>query len=794
MEKQTLRKSLRGASFIIASAVFATACQDYAPMSEDDIKYGVLKPASEYFSFNTTGEVALSVDYGKRGGKALIEVSVENPAYVGMDGNTYYRDNAIFKAFCDENGRYSGNITLPTYAENVYVYTMRQGVPHLLSAPITNGSTALLADGDADVIPTEGIYPPGYSIEAVNADKQANRFRVIAESEEEDPNTNRKYKIWEAPQDGNGGGNLYTIVNWTGQRFARTVKTQYTENYETTKTYFDDQGLIEDRSDSETFAQELTDIGVVQKFLWGGKTSKPSDLNNSQYLTTTGGVNTVIPYTYIDSDGKTQNIEKGVQVYMKVLAEGARYMDGVGYYYYPTDNPPIEASDLTLYLAVPNASLPGTGNQGKPFRKTFSDEGGIDESYWGYDKKFVPFKINQRVQLLYHKEVIGDDGERHDIVSRYFPPGTTIGYFLLSKQATQTSNPIGTTMTINRNPVYSNSEFNSFNGKVGGKDRFLALNYKKDVIYGVEDGVDASLEDVLFAIETDPEGINNDEDYPTIDEDDKNSLSEYRTYAYEDIWPTGGDYDINDVVIDHHRHITFTSDNKVTEIVDTFRTVHPYNAATYVDAFAIQIPEKWIAATATHELYIGKAGQTAEFVTDFNDAKRSEYYEEKTRSVIFSKNTMRDLDMVYILKRTFKPDAATPLKLEDARLEQSFTDEKYGGTVMRNILNPYIISKWNTNSDVGRTEIHLPKHEVTPFGKNDFGEKEDAYFINKDGEHPFAISIPIGVKSGPKPHFIVKSEDEGTQIDEIYPRFESWAESGGTKDADWYLHYNPKNP
>ena len=38
----------------------------------------------------------------------------------------------------------------------------------------------------------------------------------------------------------------------------------------------------------------------------------------------------------------------------------------------------------------------------------------------------------------------------------------------------------------------------------------------------------------------------------------------------KDIWPNGGDYDLNDVIIEHKRAISFNSNNYVLKVEDTF--------------------------------------------------------------------------------------------------------------------------------------------------------------------------------------------------------------------------------
>ena len=184
--------------FILLFSLAITGCQDYTPFWGDE--YKELKPESEYFDFSTVKEVSLNVNYGKRGSRALVEVYTEDPSYIGTDGETYYKDDAVFRAFCDENGHFDGKITLPSYANKVWVYTMRTGLPQMVKAAVNSGGIITVGatgseegddvedDEDEDDggeggsgtgTPSDGVIDPGkpkgYSEEARTRDA----FRVV---------------------------------------------------------------------------------------------------------------------------------------------------------------------------------------------------------------------------------------------------------------------------------------------------------------------------------------------------------------------------------------------------------------------------------------------------------------------------------------------------------------------------------------------------------------------------------------------------------------------------------------
>ena len=97
--------------------------------------------------------------------------------------------------------------------------------------------------------------------------------------------------------------------------------------------------------------------------------------------------------------------------------------------------------------------------------------------------------------------------------------------------------------------------------------------------------------------------------------------------------------------------------------------------------------------------------------------------------------------------------------------------------------NPFIFLHQNT--DKNRTEVHLVNHGPTSkenmdlFNTHqDLSDKDKGIYYVSDQNYPFAIHLS-DVESF--------STTEKEAIDKSYPRFASWAQSGGTTDKDWYL-------
>ena len=199
-------------------------------------------------------------------------------------------------------------------------------------------------------------------------------------------------------------------------------------------------------SPDEVSSQLLTDI---QYALPNGR-SVPA--NNPGLLSDTAVINTVVA----DS----------VDLYVTFVNEGAGYKNTLGYFTFPTDNPPNTAEDLgPLTYIFPNASRSGAG-------------GGL---------------------------VAGDK-----VYLGTFPPGVTVGYFLVANGWNANSQAV---VPAGHWVHYSIPAFN-----LGGMQQSVLLHHENaglDVL-GFEDiartsGGDQDFEDCLFYVTaTPPEAVDND--------------------------------------------------------------------------------------------------------------------------------------------------------------------------------------------------------------------------------------------------------------------------------------------
>ncbi len=444
-----------------------------------------------------------------------------------------------------------------------------------------------------------------------------------------------------------------------------------------------------------------------------------------------------------------------VELEMTFIVENANYCNCFGYYYYKTGEAPTTVADgmkVDKFIIFPNASM--TDQQ--PFDGTKDKEYSVRTIATNY----APIKSGDRIKLLFKDE----DGN----VSTWFPAGYTVGFFLIpnaydsgwNNVSGARANGIDYTRlsqlnftqnssffspdynrTINSNMICSNVKMNdsyqpenlryvSFNETVGDEEY---------IIFGVEDGTDFSYSDMVFTIESSDPWMTH-----------RNRLTEWTeskaavgVYAFEDVWPEGTDYDMNDALISHTRTRTFDSENYLSEVTDYFELISDIDAAALSNTFCIQIPT---------------AQQGSEITFDGDIQTESE-----TNSFIIFKNINEAIN-------SGKKKVSITRKFNEKNIKAD-----------KLTYSPYLISNGATYMGQDRVEIHMAGDKVTTYGKKVYSDDKSNWytsrFISGDGLYPYALTIPL--KDWKSPNHNIKVSD-------TFLKFSSWVNSLGKKDTDWY--------
>lgn len=241
------------------------------------------------------------------------------------------------------------------------------------------------------------------------------------------------------------------------------------------------------------------------------------------------------------------------------------------------------------------------------------------------------------------------------------------------------------------------------------------------------------------------------------------------SYAFEDNWPEIGDYDMNDVVVDMNIVKFQNSANKVTKVALKGKLLSV--GASKRNAVAVQLDGisagSVKSVTYSRSNLVGsvlklgsngvESGQTNAVVTIVDDAHKA-FGVSDTPFISTQDGKYNPVEVVVTIEFT------TPL--------DNFSSQN---------LDMFIInSAEGTN---GRSEVHLVGYKGTDkidkkLIESVTGTKlSTADPFKSTYNEPWALSIPVT--------FIYPLESKN--IKDVYPKFASWAVSGGTKDTNWYL-------
>lgn len=635
------QKHLLGYFAVAATTMIMMGCAE-KDLYDPDYGKEPLKDESEYFGFETRSTVQLSVNYGLPGFTTCIELYDEDPMET-VDGVQVKKEGlgAQFKTYTDDNGKFEGQIKLPTAASTVYLYTSTWGLPRCVKLNVENGAIS-------------------YDMTKLNASTTksapATRSYAFKGSLPYQIDTNR---------------NLYSLCQW-GYQGGLWDNANYLKK---TKSVGD---------------EKIGDfVYRIQSYLLSNRDDR-NQVNNASL--TRGPETTNLTLT------------KEASVSVTFLNRDAAFNNTFGYYYYEGNQVDVKA--VKRYIVFPNVYL------GDMFNTVLT--------------------CGDKVQLKY----FGKDGKQ--AASDKFPKGCTIGWFIYSD---------GYDMFDPMDYNSGSDEIKPWANLITTNDAtpsYIALNDKSTgtVVLGVEDGGNKSYCDLLFYAEADPQDAVIDPNRPPTDPTEPEKPDETEkisgTLAFEDIWPTGGDYDMNDVIVEYVREVTFNSKNTISQIVDTFTPV--WDGAVFKNAFAYQIDND----------------QFGKITSATSGIKQ----EPATSSILICPNVKVAIGKSYSITREFN----------NISLDKKYLKE----------YNPYIIVKY-VEGQKDRTEVHLPKHKATSLvNMTLIGANDDAYYIDRKGSYPFAIDIPI---TG----FVPVTEK--SSIDSEYPDFKKWADSYGKECADWYKNY-----
>jgi len=251
------------------------------------------------------------------------------------------------------------------------------------------------------------------------------------------------------------------------------------------------------------------------------------------------------------------------------------------------------------------------------------------------------------------------------------------------------------------------------------------------------------------------------------------------TLAYEDLWPSAGDYDFNDLVINYNFNITKNALEQIEKIDATF-TIYALGASFY-NGFGFTFPN--VLPSQISSVY----GASIKGNSIISLASNGLENNQSEACIIVYDDCFDLLQHPGVGTGVNTEEGAPYVEPLTISLEINFMDNgggfPSGGPVTFQQLhigsfNPFLI----VNQERGK-EIHLPNFNPSSLANADyFGQWDDdskpvshRYYLS-GGNYPWGINIP-GLFDYPS---------ERNDINKAYNHFKDWAESDGLLYPDWY--------
>ncbi|MDZ7740362.1 MAG: LruC domain-containing protein [Bacteroidota bacterium] len=263
----------------------------------------------------------------------------------------------------------------------------------------------------------------------------------------------------------------------------------------------------------------------------------------------------------------------------------------------------------------------------------------------------------------------------------------------------------------------------------------------------------------------DGDGVpDDDDDYPEDPDQAFDSFDE-ATLAFEDLWPSMGDYDFNDLVLYSHYQIISNAENSIVKIIAKFKIEAGGASLNNGYGFSLPTAPANVASVTGSELVGGN-------IVTLDPAGYEAGHLNNTVVIVYDAiNTMvgssifnTEIDRPYIETDT------TTIVIDFDTPQASLGSPPY---------NAFLF----VNGDRGH-EIHMIDNAPTSLVDNSlFGESNDdsdpannRYYVT-EANLPWVIQLPV----------MFDYPIERADIVQTYLKFADWAQSGGTTYTDWYL-------
>lgn len=248
------------------------------------------------------------------------------------------------------------------------------------------------------------------------------------------------------------------------------------------------------------------------------------------------------------------------------------------------------------------------------------------------------------------------------------------------------------------------------------------------------------------------------------------------TYAFEDRWPSYGDFDLNDIVLTLRNKSIETNRDGSLKSVQFQVSLDAVGASTMLGVgirflgLSENVPLQ--SFTVNDNAVSFENGQQFPTFILFNDAH-----------VEFGITDFDDSGRPFINTRKNDPNNRAS-KTYNVVLNFSNNNLKASAFNINNI-DLFVINK-AASIKTKRSEVHVAGYAPTDLANTSmFGTENDNsyaghYYLSKDDNLAWGIVLPT--------NFAWPLESQ--KITKVYNQFESWVTSGGTEDGEWYNTHN----
>lgn len=477
---------------------------------------------------------------------------------------------------------------------------------------------------------------------------------------------------------------------------------------------------------------------------------------------------------FLKKDSKlTIDLIKSSDVYFTWLYENSSYNSTICYYTYPTNNPPKTISDIkTATVLIPNIQAQNLKSGTKLLLGNFS--AGTSIGFYmitlGWSASGHKAGTGGLYQMYSNNELNGKNFTDTNIhISTNTPEIYEQQSIMLYDAATQ----------------YHIFAWKDQARATGGDDDF------NDAIFGVTLSDNTAMDNTGIypldnATDSDLDGVSDVyDDYPNDASLAYKSYlpdaSDYGYLAYEDLWPSKGDYDFNDIVIGYQYEQHVKADGSVKEMIARF-PVYAIGAHFY-HGFGFQLPGVASSTISSVTYSYDNSGAATRNAADLSNYSFNSNGTEAGQTNATFLAMGNDYNFMGLPNGSFMNTLPghNHIAPYTVTMDIVFTDP-----ITLTATAPYNAFIWD-NGQRGH-EIHLGGQAPTDlattslFGTSDDRTNTSTHYYYKTGNGlPWGLDVPDLAFVYP---------NEGVAINNGYNHFIDWAQSGGSSFLDWWDNIN----